>query len=468
MLRRSPNRHLRIENLESRSLMAGIPELSSMPGAPNTIYLDFDGHLEPVWRDTFEGRDYLNVWSQGYDRDGKADYSTQESLDIRRAWDIVSEDFKPFNVNVTTVAPASMDPNVLRVVIGGQEFAQYLSEGRLNWSAGTNFLVTRQNTPATGSGVSSIGSFNDDQPNTVYVFADSIMGDRRLNAEEIGNTASHEAGHALGLLHHQRLGTWYGTTYVADEYHAGNELNTPIMGNNLVSVTKHTWSNSTNIVGNQDQIAVLTSVLGLRPDDVGDGLASARSFPLASTFVDPRTLENVRWNQTWATINTSGDADAFAFRTSNGNVSINVGIPLDGNLDARLQVFRIDTSVRVINGIRRTYSIQTMVADVDPTSMRWNNTLYGFGAAWQSQLASGNYLAVVRSHGSYGDLGQYQLTIVERTPIEVNRSASSGLAMFTPQNSYPAVDLAFASFDSDGTFAGDQRRSHRARPSGRA
>ncbi len=468
MLRRSPNRYLRIENLESRSLMAGIPELSSMPGAPNTIYLDFDGHFEPVWRDSSEGRDYLNVWSQAYDRDGKADYSTQESLDIRRAWDIVSEDFQPFNVNVTTVAPASIDPRVLRVVIGGQELAQYLSDGRLNWSAGSNFLVTRQNTPATGSGVSSIGSFTDDQPNTVYVFSDSLMGGRRLNAEEIGNTASHEAGHALGLLHHQRLVTTFGTTYVADEYHSGNELNTPIMGNNLVSVTKHTWSNSTNFVGSQDQIGILTSVLGLRPDDVGDGLATAQSFPLTSTFVDPRTLENVRLGQTWATINTTGDADAFAFRTTNGNVSINVGIPLDGNLDARLQVFRIDTFIRLVNGIRRTFSTQTMVADVDPTSFRWYNTLYGFGAAWQSQLASGNYLAVVRSHGSYGDMGQYQLTIVERTPIDVNRSVSSGSAISTPQNSYSAVDLAFASFDGDGTFAGDQRRSHRARHSGRA
>ena len=41
---------LELEELEGRDLMAlVVPVLNSNPGAPASIYLDFDGHFESAW-----------------------------------------------------------------------------------------------------------------------------------------------------------------------------------------------------------------------------------------------------------------------------------------------------------------------------------------------------------------------------------------------------------------------------------
>src|SRR5688572_26067181 len=98
-------RPLALEALESRLCMAGVPALSSLPGAAHTIYLDFDGH-------TVQGTEWNNYYNQStlvakpFDIDGTAaSYSAAELARIEEAWQRVSEDFAPFHVNVTTVDP---------------------------------------------------------------------------------------------------------------------------------------------------------------------------------------------------------------------------------------------------------------------------------------------------------------------------------------------------------------------------
>src|SRR3954451_6141114 len=109
--------HPRVEYLEDRRLMAGldVPQLSSRPGAADTVYLDFDGHFESSWG-TFS-----NVTSPAYDRDGDpTTFSATELSSINEIWTRVAEDFAPFNINVTTVEPASFaHGTTLRVVVGG-------------------------------------------------------------------------------------------------------------------------------------------------------------------------------------------------------------------------------------------------------------------------------------------------------------------------------------------------------------
>src|SRR5262249_50630462 len=101
-----------LEQLEDRQLLSGIPALSSLPAAPNTLYLDFTGR-------------HAQAGGTGFDIDGDSAISDQESAIITEVWKRVAESFSPFNLNVTTVDPGTYPPGshglngVEVVAIGG-------------------------------------------------------------------------------------------------------------------------------------------------------------------------------------------------------------------------------------------------------------------------------------------------------------------------------------------------------------
>ena len=79
--------------------------LHSNPTATKTIYLDFDGFLtrNTQWN---TDQDLPNILTPAYSLD--ADYnsfSSAEQLVIQNVWERVSEDYRPFNVDVTTEDP---------------------------------------------------------------------------------------------------------------------------------------------------------------------------------------------------------------------------------------------------------------------------------------------------------------------------------------------------------------------------
>src|SRR5262245_38790122 len=102
---RRSRRALIVEPLESRLLLATassptVPALFSRPGAPATLYLDFDGNVEKQWGTR------VNVVTPPYDTDGNnAAFSAAEIAAIDEIWSRVAEDYAPFNINVTTVPP---------------------------------------------------------------------------------------------------------------------------------------------------------------------------------------------------------------------------------------------------------------------------------------------------------------------------------------------------------------------------
>src|SRR5262249_9468318 len=175
--------HPRVECLEDRRLMAGleVPPLSSLPGAAATLYLDFDGHFQSSWGTVSK------ITSPAYDRDGDpTTFSTTELTSINEIWTRVAEDFAPFNINVTTVAPSSFAHGAtLTVVIGGSSSDWY----------GT-----------AANGVSFLNSFTGSDANVAYVFSKNIgSGFPKWVAEQV----SHEAGHSFGLVNQSK---WNGTT----------------------------------------------------------------------------------------------------------------------------------------------------------------------------------------------------------------------------------------------------------------
>ena len=163
-----------------------VPQLSSLPSAPYKIYLDFTGATVNSWAGYSPGT------ALPYDQDGDpTTFSPSEIQSIDQIWARVSENYSPFNVDVTTIDPGSYGTNqAVRVVISGSG--------------------TWLGSPA--GGVSEVGSFgnagvNASTDGTVFVFPGWLANG---TAKYVGIAASHEAGHAFGLVHQSGNGQEYG------------------------------------------------------------------------------------------------------------------------------------------------------------------------------------------------------------------------------------------------------------------
>ena len=83
-----------------------LPAPSSRRGAARVIYLDFTGHVTwgTIWRNF--SREVIHT--PPYDTDGRPDtFSEAEAGDVIDIWRAVSEDYAPFDVDVTTGARAA-------------------------------------------------------------------------------------------------------------------------------------------------------------------------------------------------------------------------------------------------------------------------------------------------------------------------------------------------------------------------
>jgi hypothetical protein len=347
--RKRKQRPLHVERLEDRLYLAGdllVPELSSRPDAAITIYLDFDGHFQAEWGS------WSNITSPVFDRDGDpTSFTATELTNITDIWARVAEDFAPFNVNVTTVEPASFgDGEAIRVVIGG---------GWADWY-GTQ-----------AGGASFFGSFTNAAPNVAYVFENDLgNGFPRWTAEAI----SHEAGHMFGLEHQS---TWFGDT-LQSEYNTGEGDWAPIMGNGNFA-QRTTWHNGTtheSPTSFQDELAILGEVLGAVADDYGNDRATAAVMPVEDGNVNLVGL-----------IGHNGDYDVFRFTTAGGDLTFSLSVARIGaNLDSVLELWDADG--------------QSIVVANDP---------YSYGSYLAATVAEGTYFLVVRSTGGYGNLGAYTL-----------------------------------------------------------
>lgn len=327
--------------------VADLAELNSNPGAAATVFLDFDGHTETTWGS------FSNVVIPIFDTDNDiTTFSDAEQAIVTEVWQRVSEDFSPFDINVTTVEPASFADGVaIRVSIGGD--GAWVGQ--------------------TVGGVAYLDAFTNSLPNTVFVFPDNLSD----SATNIAEASSHESGHAFGL-EHQSL---YSGTTLVEEYHPGNAVWAPIMGNSY-SAAQTLWHNgpthesSTSL---QDDLAVLSRAengFGYRTDDHG------------STFGDAESLATGSVNQS-GIIEQMTDADYFTFTTlADGTVSLNAATATVGaNLDISLELYS---------------STEVLLASDDPSS--------SLTASLSESLTAGTYYVVVSSSGDYGEVGQYTIT----------------------------------------------------------
>jgi hypothetical protein len=351
-MQRARVRRMTFEPLEPRSLLSGlsVPQLSSRPGAGTTLYLDFNGHVEARWGG------YSSVVTPAFDTDGnKSSFSAAELAAIREVWSRVAEDYAPFKINVTTVAPPQIADRVaVRVAIGGSYSDWY---GR---SAG---------------GVSYVGGFTNSSPNVAYVFSASLAG---ADPQFVAEAVSHESGHLFGLDHQA---AWSGGQLVS-EYNTGTAALAPIMGVGYYA-DQTRWSLGPTTDGptsRQDDLAVLAGTkngFGYAADDYGNTLATAAALPVSGSSVNLAGL-----------IGRNDDRDVFKFTTRGGGVNFKLAsAPYGPNFDGVLELQN---------------SLGKVLLIANPSTST--------SATLATTLAAGTYYVVAHSSGGYGNLGRYTLT----------------------------------------------------------
>lgn len=256
-----------------RLLANGMPIHHSKPGAPWTIYLDFDGqHVSSFFWGIF------NRSTRGLTIDADANtFNVEEQAVISRTWGRVAEDWAPFDVDVTTEQPASIDARVLWSIIGERPQDLGFSSG-----VGGVSLFCLCYMP-----------FGLQTPTFTFW---SPWGP--TDHSTIADVITQENGHMFGLLHDGLLNAnCFGGVC---EYYTGHGTGPtswgPVMGapdrRNVTQWSRGEYPNATNgspsfgIPANyqlQDDIAIIAGKLGFRADDFGDTITTALPLALPTT-----------------------------------------------------------------------------------------------------------------------------------------------------------------------------------------
>ena len=261
--------HEKTSIVRGNNTLAGtdISNLQSWPSASATVLLDFDGQV--VNSIYWNNGSTINAAPSGF-----------SDVLIQQIWEMMSEDYRPFNLNITT------SESVYNAAPANQRM---------------RIIFTPTNTAAPGSGgVAYIGSFSWGNETPCWVFNGGLKG--------AGEAGSHELGHTVGLRHD-------GRNSPAEQYYGGNGNWAPIMGVgyyvNMVQFSKGEYPAANN---QEDDIAIISNGNGFtfRSDDYSN-------FPSSATAIDPDHNGSVLIN---GVIEKQSDQDVFSFQTSGGSLNL--------------------------------------------------------------------------------------------------------------------------------------------------
>ena len=366
------------------AVYANVPPHDSLPGSPYSLWLDFTGGSFADYGA------YKQFTMPAYSQDGDATtFNTAEISGMEEIWSYVAEDFAPFNINVTTVQPASLEHGrTQRLVIGGDGTGIDTSYGGFSYLSA---FVTK--------GI----------PNQSFVFSSNLgHGNPKYTADAV----SHEAGHAFGLEHQSTYtASAGGQPQKTVEYSTGpgNGL-TPIMGSPYLG--KGVWwrgtpsSSATRVQSDEDILAGKGNGFGYRVLPPHTAPGNAQPLDAATAAYDLLTAPT--------------DVRYFAVTLPAGQSSFTLSVSKYSNAVARLEVTDLSGQVTLAS------------AELTPKT---------FAATVTAALPAGKYLLRVtptadQAVGTFlvqsGSLGDVDSSLPQTTPrpnaLPVSKAVPSPLA----------------------------------------
>jgi len=353
-------------------VFAQVPLMNSNASSTSTIFLDFDGQTVKhyLWRN---------------DTSFVCAPSGLSNTQITEVFNRVSEDYRPFNINVTT---------------DSTKFLSTLATKR------TRIIVTPTSSwyPGVG-GVAYIGSFTWGDNTPGFVFSDKLY----YNPKYIGECSSHESGHTLGLDHQSRYNSSCGLTETYNSGVGSSEQTAwaPVMGNSY-GKNMTGWNVGPTPYGcttSEDNLNIIATSNGFsyRTDDFGNTVAINSTELSANNFA----VDGI--------ISTTSDKDVMKFSvTTNTNFKIDV---LPFRLDATNNGANLDAKVEIYNGNRTLINTYN-----PPTTMNVSiDTTLNTGTYYLSISGVGNNFAP-----QYGSLGSYRVSGASLTVLPIRDIALTG------------------------------------------
>ncbi|WP_165645148.1 zinc-dependent metalloprotease family protein, partial [Oharaeibacter diazotrophicus] len=366
-------------------------KLHSKPGASRKVYLNFRGATVTgtIWNSSVSSFK-MKPYSEDADT---TTFNASEIATIAEVWAGMSEDYAPFDVDVTTEKPASFGPNVGHV----------LFSPRLD--ANGNYIYGSSVGGVAYVDVWGLSDFKYYQP--ALVFPEGVPG-----AKNMIEAGSHELGHNLGLSHD-------GTSSVG--YYSGHGSGlvswAPIMGvGYYVNVSQWSKGEYSGANNQEDDIAIITGKLSAARDDHGNTGPTATALSVVSGKITSKTPESDPFNPlskvNRGVIGTRADVDVFK-----------LSVPAAGTVSLVVTPAWRDTF--------RAQSLRNADLDIRATLYRANGNAIGAAvvasapaantnATLSARVTAGTYFLKIEGIGTgsvtgtgysdYGSLGQYTIT----------------------------------------------------------
>lgn len=284
------------DSSDSRYEEDTVKALESRPEASKTIFLDFDG---AILSDTEWSResDEQELVYPALSFDDVADFDLDERAVIYYTWAIISENFAPYDVNVTTKIP-----DVSKIIRSSEDDIEY----------GIHVIFTSHELDGLEdchcNGIATLSVFGNVEPDKTPspAFVNPKFGKDGFDVESplaaawiLAHIGTHEIGHTIGLRHDGKGNS--------EEYSSPIGPVSFFMGLTPKKSKYARWSNGAlansvednagAMVNGEDDLTILANALGLLPDDMPDSifnenLASMNSWePVRGLLTDHRDTD---------------------------------------------------------------------------------------------------------------------------------------------------------------------------------